>query len=146
MTITIDTSIFVEMMLGQKRAQESKSLLDAVAQGEVNAVLSHFTLHALEAMISSQKKLSEFLKNVETTKGLDVFDTTLSDEQSIAVLSEKLGLDFDDSVQFYVAKRTNSSAIVSFDKHFDRCDIPRREPFQILEELRAKSRGDSNRS
>jgi len=146
MTITIDTSIFVEMMLGQKRAQESKSLLDAVAQGEVNAVLSHFTLHALEAMISSQKKLSEFLKNVETTKGLDVFDTTLSDEQSIAVLSEKLGLDFDDSVQFYVAKRTNSSAIVSFDKHFDRCDIPRREPFQILEGLRAKSRGDSNRS
>jgi predicted nucleic acid-binding protein len=139
MTITIDTSVFVEMMLAQERAKESKSLLEAIAEGKIAAVVSHFTLHAIEAMIPSPQKLSEFLKDVEHSKGLEVYDTTLSDERSVAILSGKIGLDFDDSIQFYVAKLTGSSAIVSFDRHFDSCGIARQEPSEILEVLNAKA-------
>jgi predicted nucleic acid-binding protein len=125
----------MELLLDRDRAEESESLLNAIAQGRVRAVVSHFAIHAIEAMLLNQQKLSAFLKDVETSKGLTVYDTTVSDEQSVSILSGKIGLDFDDSVQFYVAKRTSSSAIVSFDKHFDGCGIPRREPFQILKEL-----------
>lgn len=132
MTITIDTSVFVEMLLAQEKAKESKSLLDAIADGGIGAVVSHFTIHAIEAVIRSPKKLSEFLKDVENSKGLEVYDTTLLDERSAAILSGKMGLDFDDSVQLYVAKLTGSSAIVSFDRHFDGLDIPRREPSDML--------------
>jgi uncharacterized protein len=138
MTITVDTNIFVELLLGQERAQECKSLLDEIEQGRIDAVLSHFSLHAIEATIRSPRKLSEFLKNIEISRGLEIFDTSLSDEQSIAVLSSEIGLDFDDSVQFYIARRTGSSAIVSFDRHFDGQGIPRREPIQILEQLHAE--------
>jgi len=135
MTITVDTSVFVELLLDQDRAEESESLLDAIAQGRVAAVVSQFTVHAIEAMLPSQQKLSAFLNGVQTSKGLTIYDTTISEEQSVSILSAKIGLDFDDSVQYYVAKRTSSSAIVSFDRHFDRCGIPRREPTQFLKEL-----------
>jgi predicted nucleic acid-binding protein len=131
----VDTSVFVELLLDQNRAQESEYLLDAIAQGRVTAVVSHFAVHTIEAMLPNQQKLSAFLKDVETSKGLTVYDTTISDEQSVSILSGKIGLDFDDSIQFYVAKRSSSSAIVSFDKHFDKSGIPRREPCQILKEL-----------
>ena len=145
MTITLDTSIFVEVILGQEKAEESQSLLNLVATGGVNAVVSHFSIHAIGAIIRSQAKLSEFLKAVELSTGLTVYDTTLTDEQTIAILSAKIKLDLDDSVQYFVAKRTNSTSIVSFDRHFDGLDVPRREPFQILEDLRTRSKNGHRR-
>jgi predicted nucleic acid-binding protein len=132
MPITIDTSVFIEMLLAQKRAKESQSFLDAVAKGEIQAVVSHYTLHAIETMIRSPERLSDFLNEIEISKGLEVYDTTLADERSVAILSGKIGLDFDDSIQFYIAKLTGSSAIISFDRHFDGLEIPRREPSEML--------------
>lgn len=143
MTITIDTSIFLELILDQERSKESKSLLDAIADGEIEAVVSHFALHAIEATIRSSENLSEFLKDVENSKGLKIYDTSLSDERNISTLSEKIGLDFNDSVQFYVAKLTSSSSIVSFDKHFDGSGIPRREPSEILANLQNRSKHEN---
>lgn len=143
MTITIDTSIFLELILDQERSKESKSLLDAIADGEIEAVVSHFALRAIESTIRSAEKLSEFLKDVENSKGLKIYDTSLSDEQNISTLSEKIGLDFNDSVQFYVAKLTSSSSIVSFDKHFDGSGIPRREPSEILANLQNRSKHEN---
>ena len=145
MIITLDTSVFVELLLDQEKAGESESLLDAIAEGRSTAVVSHFAVHAIEAMLPTQQKLSAFLRDVEASKGLTVYQTTISDEQSVAILSGRIGLNFDDSVQFYVAKRTGSSAIVSFDRHFDACGIPRREPHQILEELNEDKRGRQER-
>ena len=138
MTITIDTSVFVEMLLGQEKAEESRTLLEVVGEGNVDAVMSHFALHAIEAMIRSPPKLAEFLEDVENSKGLKIYDTTLSDEQAVTALSEKMKLDFDDCVQLYIARQTKSSVIVSFDKHFDSCEIPRREPARVLQELYKK--------
>jgi len=135
MTITVDTSVFIELLLDQDRAEESESLLDAIARGRLDAVVSHFAIHAIESMIATPQKLSTFLNDVETSKGLTVYDTTISDEQSASILSARIGLDFDDSIQYYVARKTDSSAIISFDKHFDRCGIPRREPVQVLKDL-----------
>ncbi|MHB8701072.1 MAG: type II toxin-antitoxin system VapC family toxin [Nitrososphaerales archaeon] len=126
------------MLLDQGKAQDSKSLFEAIGEGDIQAVVSHFTLHAIETMIRSDEKVSEFLRDVEASKGLQVYDTTLADERSIAILAGKTKLDFDDAMQFYVAKQTNSSSIVSFDGHLDRCGVPRREPSQILKQMVTK--------
>ncbi len=45
---------------------------------------------------------------------------------------EKTGLDYGDTLQYYVAKKTGAEAIVSYDKHFNNLDIPRREPREYL--------------
>jgi predicted nucleic acid-binding protein len=141
MTITIDTSVFVETLLGQERAGESKELLDRIGEGNIEAVISRFALHATEAMIRSMKTLSEFLRDIKNSKGLKIYDTTLVEEASIVELIGKTKLDFDDCVQFYVARQTNSSAIVSFDKHFDSCGIRRSEPRDILKDFYQKEHG-----
>jgi len=41
--------------------------------------------------------------------------------------------DFDDALQYYVAKKLGAKAIVSFDKHFDGLDVPRLEPKQVIQ-------------
>jgi predicted nucleic acid-binding protein len=137
--ITIDTSIFVEMILAQERADDCRLLFDFVAEGEIEAIVSHFAIHAIEVMFPPEKQLSEFLEAIESSKGLKVYDTSLIDEKQVALLSKKTGLDFDDSIQLYVAKVTSSSTIVSFDRHFDNLDIPRSEPSQILRPNRKTS-------
>ncbi len=63
--------------------------------------------------------------------GLYVFDTTLADEVSAAILTGGIKLDFDDAIQYYAAKKLGAEAIVSFDHDFDDLDIPRLEPHQV---------------
>jgi predicted nucleic acid-binding protein len=134
--ITIDTSVFIELNLNQEKAEQAGALLQAIGLGKIEANVSHFAVHALEAGFRSQKETREFLKNIETSKGLHVYDTSIADEISIAALAEEVGLDFDDAAQYYVARKTDSSSIVSFDRHFDKLkDIPRKEPASILGEL-----------
>jgi predicted nucleic acid-binding protein len=41
-------------------------------------------------------------------------------------------LDFDDALQYYVAKRLGAEAIVSYDRHFDKLDVPRIEPSTLI--------------
>lgn len=133
MTITVDTSVLVEFLLDQKRADECGTLLDSISKKKIEAVVSHSSLHAIEAMVRSHQKLSLLLKNMEVS--MQIFETTISDEQAVAILSGEIRRDFDDTLQYYVAKRTGSEAIVSFDRHFDKLDIPRLEPSEMLERI-----------
>ena len=130
--ILIDTNIFLELMLAQSRASDCEALLEAVSKGKIEAVVSHFTVHAVEAVLSSKNALVTFLRNLENSVGLSVFETGVTDEISVALLAEKMTLDFDDALQYYVAKRLGVEAIVSFDKHFDKLDVRRAEPSQIM--------------
>jgi len=41
-------------------------------------------------------------------------------------------LDFDDSLQYYVAKKLGVKAIVSYNKHFGKTDIQRKEPSDFI--------------
>ena len=145
--ITIDTSVFIELNLNQEKAEQSGALLQAIGLGKIEAYVSHFAIHALEAGFRSQKEARKFLENIEASKGLRVYDTSIADEISIAALAEKVGLDFDDAAQYYVARKTGATSIVSFDRHFDKLrDIPRREPASILGELEVENqKGSKNR-
>ncbi len=76
-------------------------------------------------------ELTSFLRALDQTVGLYVFDTTLADEVSASILTGSTKLDFDDAVQYYAAKKLGAAAIVSFDRDFDNLDIPRLEPHQV---------------
>ena len=56
----------------------------------------------------------------------------MDDEIAASMLMKKLKLDFDDSLQYYVAKKLGVKAIVSYDKHFDKTDIQRKEPSDFI--------------
>ena len=130
--ILIDTNVFLELLLDQKRANECESLLELVSKDEIEATVTHFAVHAIEAALGSGESLETFLRNMEHSLGLYVYDTNLSEEMAIALISRKIGRDFDDALQYYVAKKLGADAIVSFDEHFDGLDVRRIEPHEIL--------------
>jgi len=130
--LLVDSNIFLELFLGRKRADECEGLLNRIAEGEVEAVVTRFTIHSIEAILNKPELVLNFLRNVMNSIGLQVYDASLDDEVAAAMLMADMKLDFDDAIQFYVAKKVGVGAIVSFDKHFDKVDISRKEPKDIL--------------
>ena len=130
--ILLDTNIFLELLLDQRRAAECEELLELISKGEIEATVTHFAVHAVEAALVTGEKLEAFLRNLDHCVGLYVYDTNLSDEMAIALMTKRIGLDFDDTLQYYVAKKVGVEAIVSFDEHFDGLDLQRVEPHALL--------------
>ena len=135
----LDTNIFLELMMGQSRAADCEALLDAVSKGRTEGVVTHFSVHAVEAALGSGEPLLAFLRNLENSLALTVFQTGLADEISAAMLTKRKSVDFDDALQYYVAKRLGVEAIVSYDKHFDKLDVPRAEPSQLIKKTRTRA-------
>jgi predicted nucleic acid-binding protein len=122
--------------LGQERFEECRELLQAIAERKVEATVTHFTLHRVAAVLARGQRLLDFFRAIENSQGLSVYDSSTSDELSVAMLSEKIGKDFDDTLQYFVAEKIAAQGIVSFDRHFDGLNIPRLEPSQILAGIR----------
>jgi predicted nucleic acid-binding protein len=129
--ILLDANIFLEVLLGRNRATDCRSLLDRLSRGELEGVVTRFSVHSIEAVIGGHGgDVVSFLRTVEQTSGLSVYETTTSDEISAALLAGKVRRDFDDSLQYYVAKKLGAEKIASYDRHFDGLDVPRWEPSQ----------------
>ncbi|MBU0636514.1 PIN domain-containing protein [Candidatus Micrarchaeota archaeon] len=131
----MDTNIFLEYLLDQKRALEVEKLFRFTAKKGIPLLCSHFSLHGIEAILSNQKKFLEletFLLFVHKTSNLAVYETAIEEEINVAKLVSEKGLDFDDALQYFVTKKTDCQAIISFDKHFDKTDLVRATPEEIL--------------
>jgi predicted nucleic acid-binding protein len=124
----IDTNIFLELFLGQEKAEECEKLLEKISRGELEAIISKFTVHAIEATLNNPTLILAFLRNVQNSLGLSVYETSVEEEMAASMLMDKVKLDFDDAIQYYIAKKLGVEAIISYDKHFDTVDIKRKEP------------------
>jgi predicted nucleic acid-binding protein len=85
--ILIDTNIFLELLLDQRRAAECETLLELVSKGHIEAVVTHFSVHAIEAVLEDLTGLATFLGNLEHSVGLSTYDTNLTDEMAAALIS-----------------------------------------------------------
>ncbi len=130
--ILIDTNIYLELFLGRERADDCEKLLNKISAGESEAVTTKFSVHAAEALLNETKLILTFLRNIENSIGLEIYETSLDDEIAVSMTMNKLGLDFDDALQYYVAKKLGVEAIISYDKHFDGLDPPRKEPADMI--------------
>lgn len=52
----IDTNIFLELLLNQEKKEIAKNILNRLEKGEIEAVISGFTLHSIEFILSIKKK------------------------------------------------------------------------------------------
>ncbi|MEW5768508.1 MAG: PIN domain-containing protein [bacterium] len=105
-----------------------------VRDGERRAIITSFSLHSIEVILFSANKidiLEEFLSALLKFEGLTVFSTNLIDEIEVTKISRAAGLDFDDSLQYYVAKLLGLE-LVSFDKDFEDKGIKVLEPKNIV--------------
>jgi predicted nucleic acid-binding protein len=130
----IDTNIFLEMLLDQQKSDDCEVMLQMLYDGDITAHVSSFTLHSIEVILERSNRLDTllaFLRDVNDSKGLKRLDTTTREELFSAELTKKVGLDFDDALQYFLCKSFGLT-IVSFDRHFDKTDIERTEPKDIL--------------
>ncbi len=130
----LDTNIFLEFLLGQERADECIALLELIRDGKERAIVTSFSIHSIEVILFSANKidiLEEFLSTLLKFEGLTVFGTSLIDEIEVVKISRSTGLDFDDSLQYYVAKLFGLE-LVSLDRDFDDKEIRRLEPKNIV--------------
>lgn len=130
--LLVDANVFLELFLGQEKADECERFLQKISAGEFEAVVSKFTLHAIEAVLNDSVLILSFLRNVEGSLGLNVYETSVEEEMAASMLMDKVKLDFDDAVQYYLAKKLGVEAIVSYDRHFDTVDVKRKEPSEFL--------------
>ena len=130
--LLVDTNIFLELFLGQERAEECQKFLEKISSGELEAVITGFTVHAVEAVLNDSELILLFLRNLQNSIGLNVYETSLEDEMAVSMLMGEIGLDFDDTLQYYVARKLGVEAIVSFDRHFDQVDVKRKEPANFM--------------
>lgn len=133
----IDTSIFLEFELGQKRAKESEEFLRQVDKGKIEAFTTDFIVDSVLIKMQSSrlanKKLLTFLLGLASAKGLTIFSHDFFDRIAAVVTMIKSRLDFDDAMILVAMKALGIDKIVSFDKHFDRISgIKRIEPKDVV--------------
>lgn len=129
--LVIDANIVLEVLYRRSRWKESKELLDRIKRGELSACMLQFAVHGISVMLGKPELVSTFLREILSWRGLEVRDLSVEEEVVAAELAREVGLDFDDGLHYYLAKKVGA-AIVSFDKDFDDLDMRRLEPLDIL--------------
>ncbi|MBS7645774.1 MAG: PIN domain-containing protein [Candidatus Bathyarchaeia archaeon] len=130
--LLIDTNVFLELFLGQEKAEDCERLLEKVSKGEMEATVTKFTIHATEAILNDSSLILAFIRNLQNSLGLNIYETSLEDELASSMLMNSVKLDFGDALQYYVAKKLGVEAIISYDRHFDKLDVTRKEPADLL--------------
>ena len=128
----VDSNIWIEVLLRQKRSEEVKTFLSQTPSSEI--AMSEFTFGSIGILLFRHRAYDAYKAwTDEILLKQNISRITLKDFQS-PYMHEAFhrGLDFDDAYQYVVAK-TENLHLVSFDQDFDKTDLKRFEPLQALE-------------
>ena len=132
MKLLIDTNIFLEVILGQEKAEEAKELL--ANAGDNNLFFSDYSVHSIGLLLFRRKQhdiFQEFLLDLTAKAGMRELSVRADDLRSVIKVAQKFGLDFDDAYQYAIAEKRGLT-LVSFDKDFDHTDRGKKTPSEIL--------------
>jgi len=131
----IDTNIFLEWLLGRTHKNECEKLINMAQKGKLKLICSRFSIYSICIYITKLKEFKvahDFIRLILETKNIEMVNTSLNDDLKIIQTIEKTNLDFDDALQYYLAKETNCKAIITFDKDFKKTKIKTIVPAQIV--------------
>lgn len=133
--LLIDTSIWLEYLLDQERADEAVRMLSTVSSSRFSA--TEHGLGSIGVILEASGQLSGYFEFVrETLYESEVERVVLTPQELLDLKApmKKYNLDFDDAYQ-YVAATARDLSLVSFDTDFDRTDIERLEPADVLDQF-----------
>jgi predicted nucleic acid-binding protein len=133
----LDTNIWLERLLNQGKAQDVKQFLDRVDDSEL--ALSDFSLHSICVILGRTRKLAlldQFINDLFVQGRVALASLPGADVQTVTAAMQTQGLDFDDAYQYALAKR-DQMTLVSFDTDFDRTNLSRQTPVQVVATLPA---------
>lgn len=127
----IDTNVFLEMLLDQEKANESKAFFKGIDTS--GFCITEFTLYSIGIVLLRLKKSELFLQWLEDmVKGeVQIIRLEPDNMKHLIHAAKTYNLDFDDAYQYASAEKYHYQ-IVSFDKDFDRTERKRKEPAAIV--------------
>lgn len=128
----VDTNVWLEHLLNQARAQEAKQFVTGVDASLL--FLSDFSLHSICLIFGRSKQfaaLDQFFDDLFIHAEVTVLSVPPNALKTVTVAMQSQQLDFDDAYQYVIAKRDRLT-LVSFDADFDRSDLERKTPAQVL--------------
>ncbi len=128
----LDTNIWLEVLLGQARAESARRLIAATPPS--NLYMTDFTLHSIGVILARLKRLAtlhKFVTDLSTPPSVSLVRLSFEQVALLPAVSQRFKLDFDDAYQ-YAAAEAEGLQLVSFDSDFDRTDLVRKTPAQVL--------------
>ena len=136
--LLIDANVILEFLLARPHQDESLSLLKLTSSGRVRAFVMSYAVHSIEYMLYRDGDLTalrNFLELLRSSRGLTMYDANPAEDLAALAFTKKADakfqLDFDDALHYATAKQHNLT-LVSFDHDFDRTDLVRTTPSDIL--------------
>ena len=135
--VFLDVNIFLELLLEQEGQEECLKFFNSIKDGKIEAYTSDFIIFGTTLILERNGKkpneIKQFLEDVFSIKGLNLFILTPSDMINAAQNMKKYNLTLEDSYSLQGALVNKIKNFVSFDKDFDRVKpIERLEPKDFL--------------
>lgn len=128
----VDTSVWLERLLGQDRAVEVGQFLARVPSGHLS--ITDFAFHSiciLLCAIGRRDALAVFIREGFAGAGLQVIRLEPSETELVLATMARFNLDFDDAYQYAAAEKFGL-ILVSLDSDFDRTERGRKTPAELL--------------
>lgn len=134
MKYLIDTNIWLEILLDQEKSEEAFDFLSKVDSSYL--AMSDFSLHSIVLILIKLKEYETakiFLEDINTS-GVNILRIESDNLYKVVDVIKNFNIDFDDAYQYYLSKKYDL-VLVSFDKDFDKTDIKRKTPKELIGEL-----------
>ena len=131
----VDTNIRLERILDQDKSHQVQSFLDQTSSNRL--FITDFTYHSIGVIITNPGQVDafdRFTRDAFIDGDVSLIRLKPEDCKQLIEVVNQLKLDFDNAYQ-YLAAELNDLTIVSFDKDFDKTELGRKTPSQILKQL-----------
>ncbi|MEW6202617.1 MAG: PIN domain-containing protein [bacterium] len=128
----VDTNIWLEIILAQKKANEARRFLQKT--DSTGLFITDFSIYSIGIFLlhnKNPKAFIEFLNDLLFQSGTQVVRVKIDEIQRVVKISQRFNLDFDDAYQYFAAEE-NDLIIISYDSDFDRTERGRKKPLEIL--------------
>jgi predicted nucleic acid-binding protein len=128
----LDTNIWLERLLEQKRATEVSRFLEAVPGSEL--AITDFAFHSIGVIMMKLGKSEALIRFVDDLLGegeVSLVSLEPHDTRAIADAATTYRLDFDDAYQYTAAEKYDLQ-LISFDASFDHTSRGRKTPGDIV--------------
>ena len=129
----VDTNVWLERLLEQERSGEVREFL---AQTPSNSLhITDFALHSIGIILTRLGHLEgfgRFVQDLLVEGGVTLVRLGPEDLMELINVIQSFSLDFDDAYQ-YVGSAKHNLTLVSFDSDFDRTELGRKTPVQVLQ-------------
>ena len=128
----VDSNIWLERLLEQERSDEVGRFLDYITSDRL--FITDFAFHSIAVIMDRLKRMNTFLKFVQDVfidGSVSLIHLTPDDSHFIKDIMNHYNMDFDDAYQYFAAKKYDLT-IISFDSDFDRTDLGRRCPEEVI--------------